>query len=123
MQSICNYLYFWSILKQLLTAVLYYHTQSCSCMTYVLVYLMTRHVMSKLFLCYIFPFSIKRKLKAELRVVKKKGAKATDHAYSTRVCARCNNTMGLIFNTPTQCPVCNHKVSKCYYLITKILAN
>nr|XP_039266699.1 synaptotagmin-like protein 4 isoform X1 [Styela clava] len=49
-------------------------------------------------------------LKSELRDVRRKGAKRAENSYSTRICARCNNKTGIIFNSAAQCPICKHKV-------------
>ncbi|XP_038059800.1 uncharacterized protein LOC119730824 isoform X2 [Patiria miniata] len=52
-------------------------------------------------------------LKNELHDLRKKGAvNAADENDNARVCIRCREPLGLLFNTGDSCPKCQHKVCK-----------
>ncbi|XP_038059805.1 synaptotagmin-like protein 4 isoform X6 [Patiria miniata] len=54
-----------------------------------------------------------RMLKNELHDLRKKGAvNAADENDNARVCIRCREPLGLLFNTGDSCPKCQHKVCK-----------
>uniref|UniRef100_UPI00398F1426 synaptotagmin-like protein 3 n=1 Tax=Pristiophorus japonicus TaxID=55135 RepID=UPI00398F1426 len=55
-----------------------------------------------------------RKLKSEYQEIRRKGAKSYSREYSNRSCARCQASLGLVFNVGVVCSICNHKVcSEC----------
>ncbi|XP_078086603.1 synaptotagmin-like protein 3 [Mustelus asterias] len=60
-----------------------------------------------------------RKLKLEYQEIRRKGAKVSSREYSIRSCARCQTTLGLVFNVGVVCSICSHKVCSqcCVYKI------
>ncbi|XP_041059893.1 synaptotagmin-like protein 3 isoform X2 [Carcharodon carcharias] len=53
-----------------------------------------------------------RKLKSGYQEIRRKGAKISSREYSSQSCARCQNTLGLVFNVGVVCSICNHKVCR-----------
>ncbi|KTF91977.1 hypothetical protein cypCar_00018577 [Cyprinus carpio] len=53
-----------------------------------------------------------KKLKAELLEIKRKGAKRGSGKYSERSCGRCQEPMGLLTRSGSQCRVCKHQVCR-----------
>uniref|UniRef100_A0A673GAV2 Synaptotagmin-like protein 4 n=1 Tax=Sinocyclocheilus rhinocerous TaxID=307959 RepID=A0A673GAV2_9TELE len=53
-----------------------------------------------------------KKLKAELLEIKRKGAKRGGGKYSERSCGRCQEPMGLLTRSGSQCRVCKHQVCR-----------
>uniref|UniRef100_UPI00358F70D9 synaptotagmin-like protein 4 isoform X2 n=1 Tax=Myxine glutinosa TaxID=7769 RepID=UPI00358F70D9 len=51
-----------------------------------------------------------KKLRRELNQVKRKGARHGDKSANDKSCARCQASLGFLFNTGQQCPGCNHMV-------------
>eukprot|EP00062_Callorhinchus_milii_P009239 gi/632952830/ref/XP_007892071.1/ PREDICTED: synaptotagmin-like protein 3 isoform X1 [Callorhinchus milii] len=55
-----------------------------------------------------------RKLKSEFQEIRRRGAKSFSQEYSSRSCARCQLSLGLVFGRGALCSICSHKVcSKC----------
>ncbi|XP_072363616.1 synaptotagmin-like protein 3 isoform X3 [Scyliorhinus torazame] len=63
-----------------------------------------------------------RKLKSEYQEIRRKGAKSSSREYSIRSCARCQTTLGLVFNVGVVCSICSHKVCSqcCVYKINRV---
>ncbi|XP_070567394.1 synaptotagmin-like protein 5 isoform X2 [Ptychodera flava] len=53
-----------------------------------------------------------RKLRIQLQELRQKGVIKSDSGDSGKTCARCRESLGLIFNTGETCPKCQHKVCK-----------
>lgn len=53
-----------------------------------------------------------RKLKLEVQDMKRKGAKRGSGKYSERSCGRCQEPLGRVLGTASQCRVCNHHVCR-----------
>ncbi|XP_038664001.1 synaptotagmin-like protein 3 isoform X1 [Scyliorhinus canicula] len=63
-----------------------------------------------------------RKLKSDYQEIRRKGAKSSSREYSIRSCARCQTTLGLVFNVGVVCSICSHKVCSqcCVYKINRV---
>lgn len=62
----------------------------------------------------IYDDSCCRKLKTELLDVKRKGAKRSSRKYSERSCGRCQEALGRLSLSSSQCRMCKHDVcQKC----------
>ncbi|XP_067900863.1 synaptotagmin-like protein 3 isoform X2 [Heterodontus francisci] len=63
-----------------------------------------------------------RKLKSEYQEIRRKGAKRYSREYSSRSCARCQTTLGLVFNVGVVCSICSHKVCRecCTYKSNRV---
>ncbi|GCC24233.1 hypothetical protein chiPu_0002633 [Chiloscyllium punctatum] len=51
-----------------------------------------------------------RKLKSEYQEIWRNGTKISQQAFSSRSCARCQTTLGLVFKVGVVCSYCSHKV-------------
>ncbi|XP_048392590.1 synaptotagmin-like protein 3 isoform X2 [Stegostoma tigrinum] len=63
-----------------------------------------------------------RKLKSEYQEIRRKGAKISQWDRSSRSCARCQTTLGLVFKVGVVCSFCSHKVCHecCVYKNNKV---
>ncbi|XP_069788273.1 synaptotagmin-like protein 3 isoform X2 [Narcine bancroftii] len=53
-----------------------------------------------------------RKLKSEYQEIRRKGARSCGQEYRGRFCARCQATLGLLFNKGVECTTCSHRVCR-----------
>ncbi|KAJ8271021.1 hypothetical protein GJAV_G00121870 [Gymnothorax javanicus] len=60
-----------------------------------------------------------RKMKWELQEIRRRGAKSFAHQYSERTCARCQGTLGKLWNCGATCRGCSHRIcNKCRVFTT-----